>query len=298
MDITSIKNIKPGSNLPKKMFAVLVSVSVVVVSFLYLNRVNNDAKELVEIVVIKSSDGVPAKTLLTDKLVGKGTILKTDFKEGMVTYDKIGEVLSKYSAYFLRHDTPIYYDQMVNTKPVRNEWLYSLSEKTEVLTVPYDYDKCGGDVLMPGDYVRVRITKEIDKYTAISTDVGQNPYYGAGTGSTKQMITEVLFDRILVKDMLNSKGHSIYEVYKEVLKLSEEERQAAMTSKDFMQSVLAKSLVFEATPEQVVKYAEANSDSSKFTFTILTRAGNENLIEQLPTIEKEVETWVNSNRKE
>ncbi len=297
MDITSIKNIKPGSNLPKKIVAVIVSVLVVVVSFMYLNSVNEAAKELVEIVVIKPSDGVPAKTLLSDKMLGKGSVLKTDFKEGMVTYDKIDEVLNKYSAYFLRQDTPVYYDQVVDTKPVRNEWMYNLSDKTEVLTVPYDYDKCGGDVLMPGDYVRVRITKEHDNDTAISTDAGQNPY-SAGTYSVKQIKTEVLFDRILVKDMLNSKGHSIYEVYKEVLKLSEEERQAAMTSKDFMQSVLAKSLVFEATPEQVVKYAQANSDSSKFTFTILTRAGNENLIEQLPTIEKEVETWVNSNRKE
>lgn len=298
MDINSIKNIKPGSNLPKKIVAVLVSLLVVVVSFMYLNSVNDDAKELVDIVVIKPSGGVSAKTLLNDKMIEKGSVLKTDFKEGMVTYDKIGEVLNKYSAYFLRYDTPVYYDQLVDTKPVRNEWLYSLSDNTEVLTVPYDYDKCGGDVLMPGDYVRVRITKEYDKVTTVSTDAGQSPYYNAGTGSEKQIKTEVLFDRILVKDMLNSKGHSIYEVYKEVLKLSEEERQAAMTSKDFMQSVLAKSLVFEANAEQVVKYAEANLDNSKFTFTILTRAGNENLIEQLPTIEKEVETWVNSNRKE
>lgn len=296
MDITSIKNIKPGSNLPKKIAALLVSILVVVVSFMYLNNVNKDAKDLVEIVVVKPSDGVPAKTLLTDKMLGKGSVLRTDYKEGMVTYDKIDEVLNKYSAYYLRHDTPLYYDQVVDEKPVRNEWLYNLSEETEILTVPYDYDKCGGDVLMPGDYVRVRVTKETDKAPDPSTDSGQNPYYG--TGSAKDIKTEVLFDKILIKDMLNSKGHSIYEVYKEVLKLGEEERQAAMTSKEFMQSVLAKSLVFEATPEQVVKYAEANLNSSKFTFTILTRAGNENLIEQLPTIEKEVETWVNSNRKE
>lgn len=298
MDINSLKNVKPGSNLPKKIIAVLVSVVVVIAAFTYLNNVNSDAKELVEIVVVKPKDGIPAKTLITESVVEMGKILKSDFKDGMVTYDKVNEVLKKYSSYFLRHDTPIYFDQLTETKPLRNEWMYNLSDKTEVLTVPYDYDKCGGDVLMPGDYVKVRVTYEVDKDAASSTAPGQSPYSGTESSGKRNMKTEVLFDKILVKDMLNSKGHSIYEVYKEVIKLSEEKRQAAMTSKDFIQSVLAKSLVFEATPEQVNKYAQSNISSSTFTFTILSRKGNENLIEQLPTVEKEVETWINSNKKE
>ncbi|WP_010248670.1 hypothetical protein [Acetivibrio cellulolyticus] len=298
MDVNSIKNIKPGSNLPKKIIAVLVSVVVVIVSFMYLNNVNSDAKEVIEIVVVKPAEGIPAQALLTEKMLEKGKILKSDFKDKMVTYDKVGEVLNKYSAYFLRYNTPVYFDQLTETKPIRNEWLYSLSKETEVLTVPYDYDKCGGDVLMPGDYVRVRVTQEYDENTAPSSDVGQNPYFSTGVSSSKRMKTEILFDKILVKDMLNSKGHSIYEVYREVQKLGEEEKQAAMTSKDFMQSVLAKSLVFEATPEQVNKYAHCNVTTATFTFTILTREGNKNLIEQLPTVEKEVETWINSNKKE
>lgn len=296
MDINSLKNIKPGSNLPKKIIAVLVSVFVVIAAFTYLNNVNSDAKELVEIVVIKPQDGIPANTLITEGIVEKGKILKSDFKDGMVTYDKVKEVLNKYSSYFLRHDTPLYFDQLTEAKPLRNEWMYKLSDKTEVLTVPYDYDKCGGDVLMPGDYVKVRVTYEEAKEDPLAAS--QNPYSGTESVGKKDMKTDVLFDKILVKDMLNSKGHSIYEVYKEVKKLSEEKKQAAMTSKDFMQSVLAKSLVFEATPEQVNKYAQSNISSSTFTFTILSRKGNDNLIEQLPTVEKEVETWINSNKKE
>jgi hypothetical protein len=293
MDINSLNNIKPGSNLPKKIIAVLVSVFVVIAAFTYLNNVNSDAKEIVEIVVVKPKDGIPAKTLITEALVEKGKILKSDFKDGMVTYDKVNEVLNKYSSYFLRYDTPVYFDQLTETKPLRNEWMYNLSDKTEVLTIPYDYDKCGGDVLMPGDYVKVRVTYEVDG--GESSAIGQNPYSLSGKNNYR---TEVLFDKILVKDMLNSKGHSIYEVYKEVKKLSEEKKQAAMTSKDFMQSVLAKSLVFEATPEQVDRYAQSNTSSATFTFTILSRKGNENLIEDLPTVEKEVETWINSNKKE
>lgn len=296
MDINSLKNIKPGSNLPKKIIAVLVSFLVVIASFSYLNSVNSDAKEFMEIVTIKPNEGIPAKTLITESLIKKGKILKTDFKDGMVTYDKVEEILKKYSAYFLRYDTPLYFDQLTDTIPLKHDWLYNLSKESEALTIPYDYDKCGGDVLVPGDYVRVRVTYE-DAKLSTEQEIGHEQYANATSTGKKSYTTEILFDRILVKDMLNSKGHSIYEVYKEVLKLGEEEKQAAMTSKDFMQSVLAKSLVFEATPEQVDKYTKSNLHGT-FTFTILSRIGNGNLIEQLPTVEKEIETWITNNKKE
>ncbi|HOQ01275.1 MAG TPA: flagellar biosynthesis protein FlgA [Acetivibrio clariflavus] len=295
MDINSLKHIKPGSNLPKKIAAILVSVLVVIASFSYLNSVNSDAKEVVEIAVVKPSEGIPEKELLTESLIKKGKILKTDFKEGMVTYDKVNEVLNKYAAYFLRHDTPIYYDQLSDSVPVKHEWLYELPKESEVLTIPYDYDKCGGEILAPGDYVRVRVTYEdTDNSPSEATDM--NPYFNTSSLNKKKYVTEVLFDRILVKDMLNSKGQSISEILKEVSRLGEEERKAVMESKEFLQNIQAKSLVFEATPEQVDKYTKSNSHGT-FTFTILSRMDNTNFVEQLSAADKEVKEWT-SNGKE
>lgn len=296
MDINSLKNIKPGSNLPKKIVAVIVSVLVVIASFSYLNSVNSDAKEFVEIVVIKPGEGIPAKKLITDSLIKKGKILKTDFRDGMVTYDKVDEVLNKYSAYFLRFDTPLYFDQLTDTVALRHEWLYSLPKESEALTMPYDYDKCGGEILLPGDYVRVRVTFEETKL-ASEPDLGQVPYGNTASTGDRSYRTEILFDRILVKDMLNSKGQSIYEYQQEIKSLGEAEKQKAMESKEFIQSIMAKSLVFEATAEQVDKYTKLNLNGD-FTFTILSRRDNINLTEQLPTIEKEVEKWISSGKKD
>jgi len=295
MDINSLKHIKPGSNLPKKIAAILVSVLVVIASFSYLNGVNSDAKEFVEIAVVKPSEGIPEKELVTESLIKKGKILKTDFKEGMVTYDKLDEVLNKYAAYYLRHDTPIYYDQLSDSIPLKHEWLYELPKESEVLTIPYDYDKCGGEILAPGDYVRVRVTYE-DTGTSSSEDTDLGPYFNASSSKKKNYVTETLFDRILVKDMLNSKGQSISEIFKEVSRLGEEERKAVMESKEFMQNVQAKSLVFEATPEQVDKYTKSNSHGT-FTFTILSRMDNTNFIEQLSTVDKEVKEWTNNGKE-
>ena len=35
-------------------------------------------------------------------------------------------------------------------KGLKNEWLYELGEEQEVVTIPYNYLECGGDVLLPG----------------------------------------------------------------------------------------------------------------------------------------------------
>jgi len=81
--------------------------------------------------------------------------------------------------------------------------------------------------------------------------------------------TEILFDSIRVKDLINSSGRSIYEVLKEVFKLSEKDRREVMKSRDFMQSIKAESLLLAATEEQVNKFAKFKSQQDAvFTFTI------------------------------
>ena len=287
MDINSIKSIKPGNQLPKKLLAIFFSIAVIIGAFIFLNNLNNSAKDTVDIVVIKSSGGLPAKTQITKDNIMKYSIIKKEFKEDMITYDKVDTVLDKYSLYYIRNGDPIYYDQITDEKPLQNEWLYELEKDYEVLTVRYDYLECGGDILRPGDLVRVRVT-----YT--EENPMQQPANGmVYGGSQKTKKTEILFDSIRVKDLINSSGHSIYEVIKEVLKLNDKQRQETMKSREFLQSVKAESLLLAATKEQVNKYAKLNGQQDAvFTFTILSRDGNDEVLDQLPVIEKEVESWI------
>jgi len=290
MDINSIKSIKPGNQLPKKLLAIFVSVAVIIGSFVYLNSLNDSAKDTVDIVVVKSSGGISANTLITKDNVGKYSIIKKEFKDDMITYDKVDSILNKYSLYYLRNGDPIYFDQLTDEKPRDNEWLYELEDEYEVLTVKYDYLECGGGILRPGDLVRVRVTytEEVSVPPAM-----EGMMYSS---SKKERKTEVLFDSIRVKDLINSSGRSIYDVLKEVFKLSEKERQEVMKSREFLQSIKAESLLLAATKEQVNKYTKFKSQQDAvFTFTILTRNGNDEVLDQLPVIEKEVESWIIEN---
>lgn len=157
--------------------------------------------------------------------------------------------------------------------------------KNEVLTLPYNYLNCGGDILTPGDVVRIRVAYNV-------TVTGSTDDYPGFAAQEEQRKLEVLFDKITVRDLLNGKGHSIYEVYKEVLKLSEEQRQKVMKSNEFMENILPKALILEGTKEQADKYAKFSDDGARFTITILSRKNNQNIMDQLPTIEKEVESWI------
>ena len=125
------------------------------------------------------------------------------------------------------------------------------------------------------------------------TVTGSTDDYPGFAAQEEQRKLEVLFDKITVRDLLNGKGHSIYEVYKEVLKLSEEQRQKVMKSNEFMENILPKALILEGTKEQADKYAKFSDDGeARFTITILSRKNNQNIMDQLPTIEKEVESWI------
>lgn len=292
MDINSIKSIKPGNQLPKKLLAVFVSLVVIIGAYVFLNDVNNSAKDTVDIVVVKHAGGLPAETIVTKDNVAKYPIIRKEFKSDMITYDNIDKVLNKYTLYYIRNSDPIYQDQLTDKKPLQNEWLYKLDKDHEVLTIKYNYMECGGDILRPGDLVRVRVT-----YNAKKAADPSSPDMMFGNSRNEEKKTEILFDSIYVKDLINSSGHSIYEVYKEVLKLNEEKRQGAMKSREFMQSIKAESLVLAATREQVNKYAQYKSaQEASFTFTILSRDGNEEILDQLPVVEKEVESWTTEIR--
>jgi len=114
-------------------------VAVIIGSFIYLNSVNDSAKDTVDIVVVKASGGIPANTLITKDNIGKYSIIRKEFNDDMITYDKVDSILNKYSLYYLRNGAPIYYDQLTDEKPRDTEWLYDLEENYEVLTIKYDY---------------------------------------------------------------------------------------------------------------------------------------------------------------
>lgn len=295
MKINSVKNIKLGSQLPKKLLAIFLSLAVIAGAYYVLSNAGRDARDTIDVVRVKSTDGISAKTLVTGDMLEKYSLLRKEYNNDMFTYDKINEVLNKYSLYYLRSKSFIYKDQLTKEKPLRNEWLYDLEKSNEALTIPYEYMKCGGDILLPGDLIRVRISYDqtsLQQVTAQGLGLGMD---NVNSKTDKKM--EVIFESIKVKDLLNSNGHSIYEVYKELLKLDAVKRQELLQNRSFIESILAKSLIVEATSDQVNKYAKySGMKESSLFITLLSRKDNKNIMDEIPNFTKEVQSWTTGKK--
>ncbi|ETT30104.1 MULTISPECIES: hypothetical protein [unclassified Paenibacillus] len=291
MDIRSVKNVAPNRNLLKRIVAVLFSLTVIVVSYIVITNASQDARDTVEVLRLTEKGGLPAFTVLTEKQVETYNIIRTEYTSDMVLADKLPEVLGKFTKYYIRDNSVLYEDQLLDEKPVKNEWLYKLGEKQEVLTLPYNFLEAGGDILMPGDRVRIRVSYNVEE--AAASGAGGNPNAVFNPSQSSVTKTEILFDSIVIKDMLNANSHSIYEVYKEVLKLSEDKRQEVMRSDDFLKSIQPKALLLEGSGEEINKYAKYKSlDSKSFLITMLSRSGSTVIMDELPTLQNEVESWI------
>lgn len=287
MDLSTVKSVSPNRKLFKKILALLFSIAVIIISFIFLNNANEAAKDTVEVLRINQDGGVPAYVALTEKDIQKYSIIRKEYTDDMILAEDIDNVKDKFTKYYLRDKSVLYKDQLMDEKPKQNEWLYELEDDHEVLTLPYNFLEAGGDILMPGDNVRIRVSFE-DESGGGGTG---NP--NGGFVSSSGVRTEILFDSIEIRDMLNSSSHSIYEVYKEVLKLSENKRQEVMKSDEFLKSIQPRSLLLEGTREQINNFAKFNGyEGKKYLITILSRKNSQVILDELPTLQREVESWI------
>ena len=293
-NVSSIKKTPTGpGNLIKRILAVMFSVLVIAVSYLYLSNADRAARDTVSIVQIRSAD-LPAFTVITSDNVQRHDIIRAEFdgsENGMILYEDVERIYGMMAAYYIRGNTFLYRDQLVRERPLRNEWLYELHEDYEIMTIPFNHMEAGGNILLPGDRIRVRAiiedTDESDPYDPWDTDTNVT------TSGGRVYRTELLFDSIFVTDMLNADAASIFEIYNEVIRLSEAERAEVMNSSDFKARTRPRALVLAGTREQVDEYAlfRASVGTGSFVITILSRSHSRVILDQLPAFGSGVGSW-------
>lgn len=286
MKLKIVRNIKPNRNMVKRIAAVVASLAIIAVSSVIITNADRDAKNTVEVLRVKNKEGLNAQQEIKKDDIEKYKVIAREYTKDMVLGEKSDEVVGMYVKNYSRKGMILFADQLLEEKPLKNEWLYQLGTETEVVTIPYNYLECGGDILTPGDRVRIRVSYEAS---------------GGGfpdVSGEKVKVTAVLFDSIIVKDMLNSSGHSIYEVYKEVLKMETDKRQQVMQSEDFIKNIQPRALLLEGDRTQIDNYARYKGvDAQSFLVTILSRKNSTIVLDELPTLEKEVESWIQESKK-
>ena len=161
VNVRTLKNVSPNKNMFKKVAAVVASIVVIIGSYIVIENTVEDTKNTVSVIKVKKQDGLPMDYVVTEKDIEIYPLIRTEYTKDMILAEDIDHVIDKYTKYYIRQGSVLYKDQFGEQRPIINEWLYELGEDEEVVTIPYDYLRCGGDILMPGDRIRIRATYEV-----------------------------------------------------------------------------------------------------------------------------------------
>lgn len=309
--------ITKGRRFFEKLIWFVIAIICVIAVFFLMDKYVKDRTETVDIIRV-SNQGINQNLLIEERDIERYAIIKKEFNEKtMFKWEDKEKVIHSYATYYLKENTPIYKDAIYGEKRYRNEWMYDIDASKEVLTVPFDYRVTGGNILIPGDRVKIRVYYEgaIDVFAQKSSEeskientetqtiepegTSSDGLWGDYFGSTNSndnvsfqsndtdgeaIQVNTIFEDIEVIDML-ANGESIYEKYLELKDMSEEERRTKLQSSEFAKTIIPDSMILVVDPEQANRYLQALAIDAQLVITILPREMNETILDKVELIE-------------
>lgn len=222
-------------NSTTKTFFVNVACIVFIVILLFLLVAINTKKSATKQVVRVVQD-IYVNNLITENMLEPYSMSQAEIDSSLNKYllwDERDECIEKYASVATKKGSYIFKDDYKDTKPIKNAWLTTVAENELIITVDYD-SGIFGNIITPGDYVKVNATYEVES-DGINSLTGK---------ATKQLKTEPLFEKIKIIDMLNGSGNSVYDYYTDLINMSLTDRETTLRDETFLDNVTPKSLVF------------------------------------------------------
>lgn len=271
----------------KKIGFLLAGVILVVV---IINFISSYAlRQTIDVVKLKASvpqDGV----ILTENIV-KDSMLKAEYekqglyklsdgtqKRAIVLWDDRNKIVNTYASYYIRQNTPVYWDSISKETPKKYSYLYKMDGELLKLDIKADQF---GEMLVPGDRINVRASFTEQNFTLPSEQdfmLQQQIGIQSQTSVQKQI---KLFNNTSVLDILNSKGESIFDIYYQLLALPKAQQRTSLASKDFQESVKPAQILLNVTPEEADMYMAIQNKGPNYMMTLLPRTSSNLITEAL-----------------
>lgn len=278
---TSVRKFSGLTKVTLALGAVIVGVlGVQVATDLTLNK----TVEVVELKTAVPQDGPVTQSNMEEEPMslfdynnqGIYTLANGEKRRSIVLWSDRGIIQNAYASYYIRQNTPVYWDSLTKQTPEQESYLYSMSG--QLLRVAINADEFG-NILVPGDHIDVYASYTQNNYAlpspqtyAMDQQLGIQP-------QTSQQEETLLFADAPVVDILNSQGNSIFDIYYNLMQLPSAQQQAEVASSSFQQSVQPTAILLDLTPEEVARYELLQSEGASLNFTLLPRTSN-NLIAQ------------------
>lgn len=257
-------------------FGALMAIAILLLVIVKVNVSSQDT-----ISVVRVLDDVYPNNIITEDMIQKYDMVREEYNNSGSSYllwDNRDDVINKYSSVFIKKNRYVEVGEYVESKPTKNPWL-SLNDDNKnsvYVTLPYNKSQAFGNILTPGDSIKVNV--------AYSVDNASGSDYFAGV--TSKLKTETLFEKIVVTDLLNSAGNSIYDYYMDLLNLPLSERELLLRDESFLSNVSPVAMTLKVdSGKEFARYSELCSMGGlTFTFGLYPREEGDIIIEQFQDI--------------
>lgn len=269
---------------------VLVILALVVVAVLAVNFVSTmQLRDTISVVTLKSAvpqDGLIKVDNMVEVQMSKGEYERQGVvalsdgtkRKAIVTWEEKDIINNTYASYYIRQNTPVYWDAVGNETPKQYSYLYNMDG--ELLKISIDAGTFG-QMLVPGDRINVRAAYTETVYTLPTEEefvLQQQTGISAQTAVKRQIL---LFNNTAILDILNSKGESIFDKYYDLLSLPKARQSEVINSEDFKKSVEPSEILLNVTPEEADRYMSIQSSGPTYMMTLLPRTSSNAITEVL-----------------
>lgn len=206
-----------------------------------------------EVQVVSFAENMRDRQLTEEVLLAPKSLSEKDFEEGMVKWEDREKYINKYSAHYVRANTPVYADMFTEEPILRTSYLYNLDTDEELLTFPYSIQTAGGKLVTPGERLRIRGSYKAD-------------------ADSDEITSDIIFDVVEVQDLLNAENESIVDIISDANKLPQTDRQTLMESPEFLAKVTPTAILMVVKTRDIDKYVQFQAqEDPNYTITLLTR---------------------------
>lgn len=289
---------KNSSRALTRLLGIFIALGVIVFVIVLTSMSEAKLNQVVTVVRIKPDSGIPADSLITEDMVEaydmyyrefeqKGTMKFSDgvTRSTIVTWEDREAVLGKrFAAYYLHAGSELYWDMTLSSQTRKNSYLYSMDG--ELLNIQMTTTQDFGDMVVPGDRLNIRAT-----YTKTIYDIPEEDKYQLGVENDQSFdgveldVLEPLFSEVVILDMLNASGNSIFDIYYDYMAATKAQQAAMLQDENFLTSVQPASILLEVTAEEAERYITMQAAGAKYHMTLLPRTSSSTIYDGLNEIQ-------------
>jgi hypothetical protein len=219
-------------------------------------------------------------TMSLDEYNRQGIVTLSDGtkRKAIVLWEQRSQINNTYASYYIRENTPIYWDSIGNETPKQYSYLYNMDG--ELLKISID-PTTFGQIIVPGDHINVRAAYTEQVYTLPTLEeytLQQAMGISQQTSVRRQIL---LFNNVAILDMLNGNGESIFDKYYELLSLPKDKQLELIQNEEFIASVQPADILLNVTPEEADRYMSIQSNGPSYMMTLLPRTSSNAITEVL-----------------